>query len=101
MSIPPTFNMLIDALLLPEIQAKFVAVGFALLATWFLRYLLSPVSTLPLVNEHGVFNLGRLSSRKSFVTGAADLIKDGFAKVGSHMSEVYPRYSSQLFSTVY
>jgi hypothetical protein len=80
--------MIVDLVLIQDSQAKLVGAGIVLLITWALRYFLSQGSKLPIINERGIFEFGLLSSKKGYVSGAANLIKDGFAKVC-------------LFSTIY
>jgi hypothetical protein len=42
---------------------------------------LSQGSKLPIINEKSILEFGLLSSKKGYVSDAATLIKDGFAKV--------------------
>jgi hypothetical protein len=74
-------NMLVDLVLIQDSHATLVGAGLVLLVTWALRYIFSQGSKLPIINEKSILEFGLLSSKKGYVSGAATLIKDGFAKV--------------------
>nr|BAW27598.1 citreohybridonol synthase [Aspergillus stellatus] len=63
-----------------EPSSTLLSATLAVVAVWLLKWLLIPASNLPIVNEKSILQLGQLSSRKSYVAGAADLLKQGFAK---------------------
>jgi hypothetical protein len=70
-----------------------VAVGVILLAGYVLQFAFAVGSKLPLINQNSILDFGSMKSRRSYVTGAADLIKSGFAKVSPfiHPSELIHR----------
>lgn len=75
--------MIVDLFLMPDTRASLVGAGLVLVITWVLRQILSQDSKLPIVNKHSIFELGQVSSKKGYVSGAANLIKEGFTKVCS------------------
>ncbi|KAJ5951586.1 uncharacterized protein N7479_009999 [Penicillium vulpinum] len=57
-----------------------VAVGVILLTGYVLQLAFAVGSKLPLINQNSILDLGSMKSRRSYVTGAADLIKSGFSQ---------------------
>ncbi|CAI7635633.1 unnamed protein product [Penicillium bialowiezense] len=72
--------MFVDLFLQQDARSTLVGAGLALVIAWALRYLLSKSSKLPIINKQSFFELGQISSKKGYVSGAANLIKDGFTK---------------------
>ncbi|KAJ5772737.1 hypothetical protein N7457_007633 [Penicillium paradoxum] len=63
----------------PPLTDVVIAIGVVLLAGSVLRFTFAVGSKLPLINQRSVFDFG-VKSRRSYVAGAADLIKAGFAQ---------------------
>lgn len=58
-----------------------VTFGAILLDGYVLQFAFAVRFKLPLINQNSILDVGSMKSRRSYVTGAADLIKAGFAQV--------------------
>lgn len=65
----------------PPLTDVVIAVGVLLLTGYVLRFAFAVGSKLPLINQDSILDFGSVKSRRSYVAGAAELIKAGFAQV--------------------